>query len=274
MGQKVLVCACWLAIGSLDARALAQAQASEETASGSPAPGDAVNLQAAAPGRDAEQVVLAQRAKRLGAWLEELAVASSNGTAGVLRIVSGSAVVTEGSYMAFHRDQGSDRWERGALSSALLAFGVLDIVGGIYYLAGPDPDKERIARWRALGQVDAITLARFEGELAAEAAVAHTLRLMGAVNGFGLAAGGAVTLGLTPISKLHGNAATFAYIASAVFMVVGLWDGIGGLVGEAPSERAYRRYTQGDSVERSAIRLHVTPMLAATGAGVAVDARF
>jgi hypothetical protein len=232
------------------------------------------SMQAVAPGHDAERVALAERAKRLGAWLEELAVSSSNETAGVFRIVGGSAVVAEASYMAFHRDPGSDRWERGALSSALLAFGVLDIVGGIYCLAGPDPDKARIARWRTLGNVDAITLARFEGELAAEAAFARTLRLMGAVNGFGMAAGGALTLGLTPLSKLHGNATTFAYIASTIFIVLGLWDGIGGLVGETPSERAYRRYTQGESVERSAMRVHVTPMLATAGAGIALDAWF
>jgi hypothetical protein len=244
--------------------------------SAAPASSDALEgrAQAAAADHDAERVALAERAKRLGAWLEELAVSSSCGTAGFLRILGGSAVAAEASYMAFHRDSGSDRWERGALSSALLAFGVLDIVGGIYCLTGPDLDQERVARWRALGNVDAVTLARFEGELAAQAAFARTLRLMGAVNGFGMAAGGALTLGLTPLSKLHGNAATFAYIASTVFVVFGLWDGISGLVGVTPSERAYRRYTQGESVERSALRVRVTPMLATAGAGLALDARF
>lgn len=224
-------------------------------------------MQLSAPEPDA---ALSARAKLMEQWLAELSRmgAASNTRAGLFGLLVAGAGFGAGTMVALDRDA-PNSVERGLVAGLFFGAGAASLAGAIHSFAyARTSDEQRYARWRLLPYVDAVTLARFEGELAAEAAVGRQRRLAAGAGYIGLAAGGALVLGITPLSRMHGDAANVAYIVGAVDVVIGVWFAITNLAGESPNEAVYRQYQEGKSPERAAMRFAITPVLARDAAGM------
>jgi hypothetical protein len=219
---------------------------------------------------------LAPRVEHMNEWLAELSRqgAHSHIGGGLFGLLLGGVSIAGGMFVAFERDASNDL-ARGVSGGILIGVGTIYVTSAIYsFTAPPTTDELRYARWHALRSVDDPTLARFEGELAAEAAVGRQLRLRSGVESIGLAAGGAVLLTVTPLSRMHGDAAGVAYVVGAFDVAVGTLTAILSLAGESPNETAYRLYQEGKSPEHASNKLAVTPVLARTGAGIGIAGTF
>jgi hypothetical protein len=276
------VLAVMLAAGSLRAQSAPPGQDmhTPEPAASQPA---APLLNAPAAGeRSAEPVaersadMSSERSARMGAWLANLSQIESIGriTGGIWDLVLGGAEIGIGVAVAFPSAASSRGPERAALSALFIGLGAGMFAGAIVTLARPQIDAERYARWQTLRTLDALTLARFEGELAAGAASAHQRRIYGSMASFGLALGGAAVLSLTPLTRLKDGAAELAYALGAAYAVVGVVEGILSLVFESPRERAYRLYRLGQGPEAAHNTVRVAPFYAALGGGLALRAAF
>lgn len=213
---------------------------------------------------------LAERVKRMDQWLAELnrQGAASHTSAGLLGLLFGGIEIGAGAFVVFEKDA-SNGMARGAVGSLFFGFGAASLAGAVHSFAyARTSDELRYERWRSLTSVDAVTLAHFEGELAAEAAIGRQRRLANGAGFIGLAAGGALVLGITPISRMHGDAANVAYVIGAFDVVVGVWFAITNLTGESPNEAVYRQYQEGKSPEHAAMKFAITPALARDGAGL------
>jgi hypothetical protein len=192
---------------------------------------------------------------------------------GIGAIVLGGLNIAGGCLVAFHGTP-SDHWERPALGAVMLGVGAGMVAGAMSLLANPSSDETRYARWRAFAHIDALTLAHFEGEFAADAAHAHTGRLVDGTYYLGVAAGGALTLALTPLAKFEGSARSVSYALGGIGLAVGVWQALVKFLVESSTERAYRLYQAGHTPEHAANRLSVTPLYATGGAGASLTGSF
>lgn len=215
------------------------------------------------------------RIELMDAWLASLdrtqRVARLAG--GIGAIVLGGLNIAGGCLVAFHGTP-SDHWERPALGAVMLGVGAGMVAGAMSLLANPSSDETRYARWRAFAHIDALTLAHFEGEFAADAAHAHTGRLVDGTYYLGVAAGGALTLALTPLAKFEGSARSVSYALGGIGLAVGVWQALVKFLVESSTERAYRLYQAGHTPEHAANRLSVTPLYATGGAGASLTGSF
>jgi hypothetical protein len=266
--------AVMLAAGSLHAQTAVTGQ---EVQTPALAPAQPAALAPSSPLMGAPNAeVSSERRARLGAWLANLSQIESIGriTGGIWDLVLGGTEIGLGVAVAFPSASSSRGPERAALSALFIGLGAGTFAGALVTLARPEVDAERYARWQTLGAVDAVTLARFEGELAAVAESAHQRRISGSIASFGLALGGAAVLGLTPFTRFKDGAAELAYSLGAAYVVIGAVEGIAALVFESPRERAYRLYRSGQGPEAAHNGVRVAPFFAALGGGVALRAGF
>jgi hypothetical protein len=165
-------------------------------------------------------------------------------------------------------------WQRVTLTGILLGIAAGTLTDAIVNLAKTTTDEDRLARWRALPRVDDVALARFEGELAAEAAWSRSGRIEGGVFSIGLALAGGAMIALTPTAELRQQEATLSYVMGTTLLAGMTLQAIMSLAGESTSERAYRLYESGASPEQAAHRVQAAPVLAAHGGGLAISGWF
>jgi len=218
------------------------------------------------PGRD-------PHVERLEKALEDLRDAgASSATSGVLsNFVAGSASVGLGTWvLVAHADSDEDDSSVGA--------GVLAIAMGGAWLAlavhgwfAPSTDELRLDRWRALRArelIDDRALARFEGELAAEAEIARLIRTGKGVAYIGVAAAGAGVIALAAADQVASGSRGLAYLEGGMLVAFGLWQSIANLAGSSYTEDIVRRYHESEAAARVSLEPH------ATGAQLRLRARF
>src|SRR5262249_49809670 len=139
--------------------------------------------------------------------------------------------------------------QRTALSATMLTLGGLLFASGVRDVVGlTTTDQERLARWRkerAVAPPDAIALARYEGELSAEAAIARQIRTLNGVAFIGTASAGAGVLALAITEQFTGSARTTAWFWGGALVVTGVWQAIANLAGQSRSERVWNAYRTG-----------------------------
>ncbi|HKU41643.1 MAG TPA: hypothetical protein VJR89_25975 [Polyangiales bacterium] len=197
----------------------------------------------------AERWVETRRVERLEASLVE--VASADRTirtwGGVASVVLGAALIAGGVVVAV----GDDGWGddgRAAVSGISWAAGASLISVGIYRWLTPSPAEERLERWTALRyekRLDIFEFARFEGELASEAATAKFARRFSAFGSLGLIAGGAGMIAFAASSELEGDSETGGYVMGGVLAGVGVIQLLALLLRDSPAERAWQHYAEG-----------------------------
>lgn len=169
-----------------------------------------------------------------------------------------------------YNDEGSSVLGTGivaGLSVGLLAQGVLS-------LALDSAEEARFQRWQAVSVVDAVELARFEGELAASASAARVSRLQGSALWLGAAGGGVALLVLTPFAHLSSSGRTATYITGGAVLALGIWQTLDNLLAESWPEHAYQSYRAGLEPEVAGRRLQIVPVLAAHEGGLSITGTF
>lgn len=197
----------------------------------------------------AERWVEARRVERLEASIVELATADRTirTWGGVASITLGAALIAGGVVIAVSEDDWGDDG-RAAVSGIAWAAGASLISIGIYRLLTHTPAEERLDRWlvlRSEKRLDVFEFARFEGELASEAATSEFTRRLSAFGSFGLIAGGGGLIGLAASSELHGDSKTGAYVMGGVLIGVGAIQLGALLLRPMPAERAWQHYAEG-----------------------------
>jgi hypothetical protein len=254
-----------VAIGLWLARSV-HAQPAEAPAEGASSPVGSAPAPALAPGRDP---AFAARVEHMDAWLATLAGSGARVRAiGVLYFAVGGVSAAVGLWLGSD-DASEGREERVVALAILESLAAIELTKSVYQLAFADRRESlRYERWRALPAVDALTLARFEGELQAEAAIDRQYRIESGFGNIGLAAGGVALLAITPFTHAGRDAAA-TYVIGGINVVLGVWGAIANLAGESTGERAWRSYREGKLPEQAAAtRFGVFPMLARRSAGV------
>lgn len=191
---------------------------------------------------------LQRRSEQLRIGIEELArLGSASQLYGSIgSIVVGGLSTAYGVSVALDHEALGRTADRAALSGVALSAGAVMIARGVYNLLSPDnTDADRLERFKlesSRGPLDAEALARFEGELAAEAQLAHVQRIGGGVSAFALAAAGGTLIAFGATSKLEGSAESAAFIAGGTFLGLGLLQGAAALFIPSPHERVWQNY--------------------------------
>src|SRR5262249_50089972 len=159
---------------------------------------------------------------------------------------NGVAFTAFGTAMAFvGKDDPHEGWVRvlGA-TTAIVLVGAPSLVFGIRGLfESTAPDEVRLARFRAqrtAGPLDAISLARYEGELSADADRSRRLRVLGGWYAVGVAVGGATLIGYGAASPVFDDARVLAYAEGGALLAFGTILAISELGGESATEREWR----------------------------------
>jgi hypothetical protein len=217
---------------------------------------------------------LAMRVEHMNEWLATLSRLDrrSQRTAAAFTLAAGAVGAAVGVWFASDREPSHDSVDRGAAIALVELAAAIELTSGVYQLTWAQSRGElRYARWRALPSVDALTLAHFEGELEAEAAIGRQYRLEAAVGGVGLALGGAGLLALTPF--FGGVVSILAYALGGAQVAVGVWRAITQFTGESGAERALRLYREGRSPEHMTAEITVVPWLARGAVGLRIASR-
>ena len=196
-----------------------------------------------------------------------------------ISLISGSALLGYGTWVAVDGDSLPQSGHRTALSATMLMLGGLVFASGMRSAFGiTTTDQERFARWqreRALGVPDQLAIARYEGELRAEAAIARQIRIMNGVAFIGTGAAGLGVLAFAIAGEFQHHARTAAWFWGGALLSTGTWQAIQNLTGESKSERVWNAYHGGVDNPGSALaRLQVIPALEKRRLGLRVAARF
>jgi hypothetical protein len=213
-----------------------------------------------------------------------LAALSDSGAAAktwsaAISLISGGALLGYGTWVAVNGDSLPQNGNRTALSATMLMLGGLVFASGMRSAIGlVTTDGERFERWqreRAIGVPDQLAIARYEGELRAEAAIARQIRIMNGVAFVGTATAGLGILALAITAQFQGDARTAAWFWGAALLGTGTWQAVTNLTSESKSERVWNAYHGGVEDPGVAIaRLKVTPAVERRGLGVRLAARF
>jgi hypothetical protein len=224
---------------------------------------------------------LEQRCQRMQRSLEALAAAGDSALlwSTAISVVGGGAVLAYGAWVAVDGGGLPQNAQRTALSATMLTLGGLLFASGVRDVAGlTTTDQERLSRWhkeRALAGPDAITLARYEGELRAEAAIARQIRTLDGVAFIGTASAGAGVLALAITAQFTGSARTAAWFWGGALFVTGVWQAIASLAGESRSERVWNAYRTGARDPGAAIaHITLTPAVARGAFALRLSGRF
>lgn len=197
----------------------------------------------------------------------------------VLSLSAGAALMGFGTYFAFSREpQEGNGTSRGfAVALSVLAGSSL-FARGVYSLGGVSSESEaRLSRFnhaRAQGSLTEIELARFEGQLELEAALARSKRRWTAVSSIGGAAAGAGLLVLGATSELRGPARHVMYYEGGGLFAVETAFAIYALSSESVAEQEWRAYRAKAAPQIASLQLQVAPVLAPQLAGLSVIGKF
>jgi uncharacterized membrane protein len=169
----------------------------------------------------------------------------------VANVVTGSAWAALGAWVLIAHSDADEDPSSIEVGTVALATGGSLLIAGVYGLAAPPTaDRRRLERWNALraqGLIDAEELARFEGELAAEAEVARRSRVVSGVSHIGAATGGAAVIALAAAGQVADGSRWFAYVMGGSMVAVGVGQAIVKLCGSSATEDAWRRYQSSTS---------------------------
>lgn len=187
---------------------------------------------------------------RLDGWLRvnDERNATARVAAGILGLVVGAAAVS-GAVWAFGLD---DPALRATLGSVFVLDAVFVAGLGVAMLNVTTPQEDRYRRWREARErgATAVDVAGFAGEFYAEAEAQRFARILAAISGLSMAAGGAATLALGAAMDFgdgpdadEGRLITLTL--GGAFLVTGGLLGLIGLLVKSPIERDWERYQQG-----------------------------
>jgi hypothetical protein len=196
-----------------------------------------------------------------------------------ISLISGGALIGYGTWVGLNADTLGETGHRTALSATMLMLGGLVFASGMRGVIGmTTTDQERFERWqreRALAVPDQLAIARYEGELRAEAAIARQIRMMNGVAFIGTAAAGLGVFALAVTAQLQGDARTAGWFWGAALLGTGTWQAIQNLTSESKSERVWNAYHGGVEDPGKAIaRIKIMPAVERRGLGLRVAARF
>lgn len=196
-----------------------------------------------------------------------------------ISVISGGALLGYGTWIAVDGDSLPQNGHRTALSATMLMLGGLVFASGLRTTIGiTTTDQERFARWqreRALAVPDQLAIARYEGELRAEAAIARQIRMLNGVAFIGTAAAGLGVFALAITAQFQGDARTAAWFWGTALLGTGTWQGISNLTSESKSERVWNAYHGGvEDPGKALASIRVSPAIERRGLGLRVAARF
>lgn len=222
-----------------------------------------------------------QHAAQLLMSLEELSRIGSltQSVGSIAGIVVGGLTVAYGVSVAVAGDELGQTSGRAALSGLALSGGAVVIARGIHALVAVDNrDQQRFQRLQALeaeGRADAATLARFEGEFAAEADSARAARIAAGFSSLAVAAGGGALIAFGASPELQGNAQSAAFVFGGSLLGLGLLQSVASFLVASPHERAWDRYRgMRGAADSSLIRVGVVPILGPKAVALGVHASF
>lgn len=216
----------------------------------------------------APETVDSERASRLDAWLELRAHETERDAllAGIAGIGGGALLMGMGVWMWADDAFGSATFGRPLMGSLTLALGGVGVGLGVAALVTAEPAVERLRRWREANERGLTNedLARFEGELRAEADAARFARFVSMATSIGLAVGGGAILGLSlgidglsELDRIYGASIGGAYVAFGALMF-----GLSFI--ESPEETAWNRYQRDEGPQVS-----IQPVIGIGSLGVA-----
>lgn len=228
-----------------------------------------------------------KRVYRMHAWLKHMSSAGltsrlvdgiGTGVLGAIYGVAGAVVLGASS------ETQSARAGRNLVAASLLGVGA-----GYFYAAltnmSPTTDELRFERWRlAAGNIDEVTLARFESELATEARLASWFQLRSAGTSIGAGTVGALLIAFSAASDLDRGDRTVLYVIGGMMFGAGALTAVLTLLVEPPNVRAYRLYSEGkdpDGDDKPARarkqdqkKINVDPVVSTREAGLMISGRF
>lgn len=244
-----------------------------------PAAAPPASTEAAAEPPRASQA-LDGRVKHLDAWLSYLERRGHGQRVGraIWQFVETGLFLGGGALILTDNDRQGGRsaqnWREIAGASIFFGIGAGSALAAIHNLSSESTDEERYARWHSLRTVDEVAIARFEGELAAQAALAHQERIYMGIGAIALSTSGAVLLMLTPSARITQEARVVSYIGGGLVVLLGAWEAVLKLAGESQDERALRLYNSGMSPDSASMRLRFAPTYAAGGGGFSLSGQF
>ncbi|MFK7987121.1 MAG: hypothetical protein AB8I08_13940 [Sandaracinaceae bacterium] len=208
---------------------------------------------------------------RMNGLLRERASGESGGNVvnGILGLASGATLLAGSIWMA--ADDEAFGGFGGASPAMITGFAISPVmfVWGVYSLLGLGANNDRLLRWTSAraGGLSAVELARFEGELRAEANAARVSRTATLVLGVGVAAGGAITAILGGALEDVDDELRWSTVGAGAGLAAigGLMIGLSFL--ESGVEQLWSRYRAGGepTSTESTVELVISP----TGVGVA-----
>jgi len=214
----------------------------------------------------------AERAHLRG-WLEYAAGAErrQRRSAGVNNVLAGAVLMGAGVGLYVSKSSSLGDADKG-LGLALIGGSSLFLAVGIFQLARKSDGETRLKRWSEVDN-ESLTireLGRYEGELRAQSeAAARALRLQRWGN-FGLFMGGALMLGLTPVSNLEDKGT--GYIVGGFTAGFGLLGFAFSFIG-SPQAEYWKAYQAGQAAPKSR-KWGASPAVSRTFVGAQVGATF
>lgn len=212
-------------------------------------------------------------------WLEHLSHSGGmRRIAGSIASVLTAGITVTGGVLIL-TDKGEDKgsFSRIALATLMFVYGGSNVASAIGVLTLPTTDEDRYQRWRTLmssGSIDELTLAHFEGELAAQAEAAHRARMLSGIEWIGAAVGGSTWIALAASGDLSKSVRISSYIGGGLLVAISAWSSIASFVFESAHEKAYRLYQAGSLPDSAVQHVRVGPLLAAGGGGLSVTGQF
>jgi hypothetical protein len=215
-----------------------------------------------------------ERVQRLELALQELSEAgATDATWGAIaNVVFGSAWAALGAWVLIAHNDADEDPSSIEVGTVTLATGGSLLAAGLYGLGvPPTTDRRRLERWNTLrgqGTLDAIELARFEGELAAEADAARRSRVVSGVSHIGAATGGAAVIALAAAGQVAEGSRWFAYVMGGSMVAVGVGQALADLCGSSATEDIWQRYRS--SLRNASVSFGASP----NGAQLHLSGRF
>ncbi|MEM7136535.1 MAG: hypothetical protein AAF500_08150 [Myxococcota bacterium] len=212
-----------------------------------------------------------QRA-HLGAWLEYSAAAAGRQrrSSGANGLVAGSIAlgIGIGLYVS-----SSNAFDKG-IGITLIATSSVYWSVAMFQLVRKSAAERRLVRWNQVNGASLTLqeLGRFEGELRAQSEAADRARRLQRWGNFGLAMGGALMLGLTPVADLSDDSQRTAYIVGGVTVGVGL-VAFGFSFLKSPESNYWKAYQAGVAPPRS-VRWSAAPSVGRKFVGARLSATF
>ncbi|MEM7436663.1 MAG: hypothetical protein AAF436_16020 [Myxococcota bacterium] len=224
------------------------------------------------PGVAAAPLATEYQRAHLGAWLEYSAAAAARQrrSSGANGLVAGSIFlgIGIGLYVS-----SSNSFDKG-IGIALIASSSLYWSVAMFQLVRKSDAERRLVRWNQVNSASLTLqeLGRFEGELRAQSEAADRAKRLQRWGNFGLAMGGALMLGLTPVADLSDNSQRTAYIAGGMTVGVGLLS-FGFSFIKSPESNYWKAYQAGVAPPRAA-RWSAAPSVGRKFVGARLSATF